>query len=211
MQENIIEELFIKLSQPNAVPRMLITENGINRLPYIQAIRDHAREYYHQIHHLALPTNDISLEEYFEEIAYTFRSSQTKENKIKRDIINLAHTSRDNIFILITDFENDLHLNDFAKFMRSILDQVDGKIKLITIGGEKLAELKTNMGDNSYFNYFEKVMIDKEYTINETTQNKFEHANTMSSGQDNKGVMNNGSHNTINNTTHNHYYSEEKS
>jgi len=75
---------------------------------------------------------------------------------------------------------------------------------------EKLAELKTNMGENSYFNYFEKTTIEYNYIVDETSQNNTQ-PNTMSTGRDNQGVMNNGSNNTINNTTHNHYYNQEKS
>jgi uncharacterized protein with von Willebrand factor type A (vWA) domain len=44
----------------------------------------------------------------------------------------------------VTDFENDLHLDDFAKLIRAILDQANGRLKLITMGGEKLANLQTN-------------------------------------------------------------------
>lgn len=197
-----IETYFMELSKPNANPKMLITQSGINRLPYIMAIKEMARGFYHDTYHLALPTDDISLEEYFEEIAYAFGTRERTQNKIKREIVSLAKSSRDPIFLLITDFENDLHLDAFAKFMRSILDQVDGKIKLITIGGERLANLQTNMGIHSYFNYFNKVQIDVEYSQIPVAQQT---NNDISIGNDNLGVVIQGHGNTV------YYHNHEKS
>ena len=78
MQENLIENLFMELSKPNAVPQMVVTQMGINRLPYIHNIKHKADEYYRDIYHLALPIDDMSIEEYFEEIALVFGSRQNR-------------------------------------------------------------------------------------------------------------------------------------
>lgn len=209
MQEKILETIFMELSKPNAVPQMLITAHGINRLQYINDIKHSAKGYYNDIYHLALPIDDMSHEEYFEEIAEVFRCRVSKPHHIKKDIIHLVNSSREDTFVLVTDFENDLHLDDFAKFMRAILDQVNGRLKLITIGGEKLANLKTNMGINSYFNYFNQIIIDKpsDYKL-ENIQNT--NSNDIDVAGNNSGTINQGNNNTINNT-HHHYYNEEKS
>ncbi len=158
---SIIETLFESLSKPNAVPQMVITQNGVNRLSCINSIKAKATEHYdpRDIYYLALPYEKMSKAEYFQEIAYRFKSRETKTNRIRRDIIKLIKESRENVFLLITNFENDNHLDVFAQFMRSILDEVGTKLKVITIGGEKLANLRTNMGINSYFDYFEKTYI----------------------------------------------------
>jgi len=159
--EDIVEKLFQNLSKPNAVPQMVITKDGVNRYQYLCRIQDKAEEYYRVIYHIALPQSNLTEDEYFQEIGECFKIKSKKQNRIKRDIIDLVKISDKTIFVLITNFENDKHLDDFAKFMRSILDVVGRKLRVITIGGEKLESLKTNMGINSYFNYFNRVFISK--------------------------------------------------
>jgi len=156
---NIVETLFKNLTKSNAIPQMVITSPTTNRLWYINEIKTKANRYYHQIYHIALPIYDMSDEDYFEEIADVFDIRENRANRIRRELIRLIERSRDEVFVLITDFENDIHLDDFAKLMRSVLDRVGHKLRVITIGGEKLANLKTNMGINSYFNYFEQHFV----------------------------------------------------
>lgn len=174
---------------------MLIAQSGINCLSCINAIKHKAHEYYALIYRLGLPTDDMTKEEYFDETAQLFRSRATNSHRIKKDIIDLINSSREDTFLLVTDFENDLHLDDFAKLMRAILDQANGRIKLITMGGEKLANLQTNKGINSYFNYFETIIIDKpcDYTIENHTSLQ----TTISINGDNSGVTLVGDGNTI--------------
>jgi hypothetical protein len=159
---DIVETLFQNLSKPNPVPQMVIIKSGINRYRYISQIQNEAEKYYRSdIYHLALPIFDMPQDEYFKEIAELFGSRSKQPYKLRKDIIKFVENSRNEVFLLITDFENDTHLDDFAKLMRSILDVVGRKLHVITIGGEKLENLKTNMGINSYFNYFNRVLIDK--------------------------------------------------
>ncbi len=174
---------------------MLIAQSGINCLSCINAIKHKAHEYYALIYRLGLPTDDMTKEEYFDETAQLFRSRATNSHRIKKDIIDLINSSREDTFLLVTDFENDLPLDDFAKLMRAILDQANGRLKLITMGGEKLANLKTNKGINSYFNYFETIIIDKpcDYTIENHTSLQ----TTISINGDNSGVTLVGDGNTI--------------
>jgi len=154
--KSTIQIIFKNLSKSNAIPQMLITSASTNRLFYINEIKTQARKQYRDIYHIALPIDDVSDEEYFEEIADVFGIRETKANRIRRELVRMVNRSRDEVFILITDFENDRHLDDFAKLMRAILDKVGDRLRVITIGGEKLANLKTNMGIHSYFNYFER-------------------------------------------------------
>jgi type II secretory pathway predicted ATPase ExeA len=101
----------------------------------------------------------VSDEEYFEEIADVFGIRETKVNRIRRELVRMVQRSQDEVFVLITDFENDRHLDEFAKLMRAVLDRVGERLRVVTIGGEKLANLKTNMGIHSYFNYFHRHTI----------------------------------------------------
>ncbi len=158
--ENVVDTLFKNLNKINAIPQMVITSAKTNRLKYIHAIKTEAKERYKDTYHVALPTEDLKIDEYFEDIAEVFGIRETKPHKIRRGLIRVVENSRDEVFILITDFENDKHLDAFAKFMRSVLDKVGDKLRVITIGGEKLANLKTNKGINSYFNYFEQIKVD---------------------------------------------------
>jgi hypothetical protein len=159
--EEIVQQLFTNLSKPNPVPQMVIIHHGVNRLSYINQIKNTAREYYRpqNFYHLALPVYDMPLEAYFQEIATLFGSHETERYKLQREIIREIEGNKEKIFLLITDFENDTHLLDFAHFMRSILDVVGGKLCVVTIGGEKLASLKTHAGIHSYFNYFHLIPI----------------------------------------------------
>lgn len=154
-------QTFLKnLSKANAVPQMVITSATTNRLKYINEIKAKAcKQYGRHIYHIALPTEDMTDEEYFEEIAYVFKIDENKVNRIRRELIRLIENSEDKVFILITDFENDKHLDNFARLMRAVLDKTSDKLRVITIGGEKLKNLKTNMGINSYFNYFEQHFV----------------------------------------------------
>ncbi len=156
---DIVHTLFKNLNKVNAIPQMIITSATTNRLKYINTIKTKAKKSYKDTYHIALPIEDLKIDEYFEEIADVFRIRETIPNRIRRELIRLID-SKDEVFILITDFENDKHLDAFAKFMRSILDKVGDKLRVVTIGGEKLANLKTNKGINSYFNYFEQMRVD---------------------------------------------------
>jgi hypothetical protein len=154
---SIVKQLFTNLAQPN--PQMVITQNGTNRLRYINTIKDMAERYYEECYHIALPLSDMTQEEYYREIASEFELESFDHNSLKRDLIKLIGKSKREIFILITDFENDMHLDDFAKLMRAVLDKEGRKLRVITIGGEKLGALKTNRGINSYFNYFYRINV----------------------------------------------------
>jgi len=157
----VVDTLFKNLNKVNAIPQMVITSATINRLEHINAIKIKAKECYKDIYHVALPTEDLKKDEYFKEIASEFFGIQKIEpNRLRRELIRLVDDSKDEVFILVTDFENDKYLDDFAKLMRSVLDRVGDKLRVITIGGEKLANLKTNKGINSYFNYFEQMRVD---------------------------------------------------
>jgi len=153
---DIVKNIFKNLSKTNAIPQMIITSVSTNRLWYINEIKAQAYKQYRDIYHIALPIDDVSDEEYFEEIADVFGIREYKANRIRRELVRMVERSREEIFILITDFENDRHLDDFAKLMRAVLDRVGDRLRVITIGGERLANLKTNMGIHSYFNYFER-------------------------------------------------------
>jgi hypothetical protein len=155
-QNSMVQTLFKNLNKTNAIPQMLITSAFTNRLWYINEIKIQAEKKYHHVYHIALPVDEVNDKEYFEEIAEVFNIREYKASRIRRELIRLVENSQGEVFVLITDFENDKHLDDFAKLMRSVLDKVSKKLRVITIGGEKLANLKTNMGINSYFNYFEK-------------------------------------------------------
>ncbi|SFV66577.1 hypothetical protein MNB_SV-12-1713 [hydrothermal vent metagenome] len=157
--KHIIEILFKNLSKINAIPQMAITSATTNRLWYINEIKAKAKSHYRDVYHIALPIDDVSDEEYFEEIADVFGIREQRANRIRRELVRLIERSRDEVFVLITDFENDKHLDDFAKLMRAVLDRVGDRLRVITIGGEKLANLKTNMGIHSYFNYFEQHFV----------------------------------------------------
>jgi hypothetical protein len=154
-----VDRLFKNLSKTNAIPQMLITSALINRLWYINEIKAQAKKQYRNIYHIALPIDDVSDEEYFEEIADVFGIRETKVNRIRRELVRMVQRSQDEVFVLITDFENDRHLDEFAKLMRAVLDRVGERLRVVTIGGEKLANLKTNMGIHSYFNYFQRHSI----------------------------------------------------
>ena len=155
-QNSMVQTLFKNLNKTNAIPQMLITSASTNRLWYINEIKIQAEKKYHHVYHIALPVDEVNDKEYFEEIAEVFNIREYKASRIRRELIRLVENSHDEVFVLITDFENDKHLDNFAKLMRSVLDKVSKKLRVITIGGEKLANLKTNMGINSYFNYFEQ-------------------------------------------------------
>ena len=161
---DIVDTLFKNLNKINAIPQMVITSATTNRLKYINAIKTKAKKSYKDIYHIALPIEDLGIGEYFEEIAEVFRMRETTPNRLRRELVRLVD-SKDEVFILITDFENDKYLDDFAKLMRSILDRVGDKLRVITIGGEKLANLKTNKGINSYFNYFEQIKVDEKQEL----------------------------------------------
>ncbi len=160
-EEAIVQGIFDNLSKPNSVPQMVITHHGVNRLSYINQIKILSHEYYHPHHryHLALPTHDLPLEGYFAEIGAVFGVRDVELPALQKAIIALVEQSQEKIFLLITDFENDTHLLDFAALMRKILDQVGTKLRVVTIGGEKLSSLKTHAGINSYFNYFHLIPI----------------------------------------------------
>ncbi|MDQ7084232.1 MAG: hypothetical protein Q9M36_04545 [Sulfurovum sp.] len=100
LDENIIEGLFEKLSKPNAVPQMVITENGINRLQYINDIKLKAREYYQRsnTYHIALPKESMSRKSYFHTMAKQIASDKESENELREDMIRLVEGSRDKIF-----------------------------------------------------------------------------------------------------------------
>lgn len=152
----LIQTLFGNLTKANAVPQMVITSASTNRLWYTNEIKLKAKKYYSNIYHIALPIYDMSKADYFREMADVFRIEESDPARIQKRLVRLIKESDDKVFVLITDFENDKYLNDFAKLMRSVLDRMGNKLRMITIGGEKLADLKTNMGIHSYFNYFEK-------------------------------------------------------
>ena len=158
-KRDIVQTIFQNLSKSNAIPQMVITSATTNRLRYINEIKAQAKKQYRNIYHVALPIDDVSDEEYFEEIADVFGIRETRVNRIRRELVRMVHRSQDEVFVLITDFENDSHLDEFAKLMRAVLDRVGERLRVVTIGGEKLANLKTNMGIHSYFNYFEKSKV----------------------------------------------------